>query len=339
MVLLQVEKVAPGDSPAANATQATAKPKRAKKVPKPLDVAAQPTVHLGAVTAAPVLSPRSPDKGTAVVTAGEGVTAAAVPKARARATTAPVATGSAAVTAAQPVRSVLAGVTAAPVRKRTEVVTTPRADKESATSARATSVLARGKNASVEEMISLLERRRPTVPTQPAAAPQQNPIIVNELDLDARSEDDNEEDEAKLSEGGDDDNEEEEEEAKLSEQSDDEEEEGDVVGEEEEADSVGDVDEDFDETGGAKIASGAHEENVPVTAIPKKGAAKPIASEAQRGKGKGKKQKPVASGVSKRVRNATSSAAVKAKSFYADPNAKAKPQENMSARRTRARPK
>ena len=239
MVLLQVEKVAPGDSPAANATQATAKPKRAKKVPKPLDVAAQPTVHLGAVTAAPVLSPRSPDKGTAVVTAGEGITAAAVPKPRARATTAPVATGSAAVTAAPPVRSVLAAVTAAPVRKRTEVATAPRADKESATSARATSVLARGKNASVEEMISLLERRRPTVPTQPAAAPQQNPIIVNELDLDARSEDDNEEDEAKLSEGGDDDNEEEEE-AKLSEQSDDDEEEADVVGEEEEEDSVGD---------------------------------------------------------------------------------------------------
>ena len=334
MVLLQVEKVAPGDSPAANATQATAKPKRAKKVPKPLDVAAQPTVHLGAVTAAPVLSPRSPDKGTAVVTAGEGVTAAAVPKARARATTAPVATGSAAVTAAPPVRSVLAAVTAAPVPKRTEVATTPGADKESA----ATSVLARGKNASVEEMISLLERRRPTVPTQPAAAPQRNRIIVNQHDLDRRSEDDNEEEEAKLSEGGDDDNEEEEE-AKLSEQSDDDEEEAGVVGEEEEEKSVGDDDEDFDKTGGAKIASGGHEENVPVTAIPKKSAAKPIASEAQRGKGKGKKQKPVASGVSKRVRNATSSAAVKAKSFYADPNAKAKPQENMSARRTRARPK
>ena len=337
MVLLQVEKVAPGDSPAANATQATAKPKRAKKVPKPLDVAAQPTVHLGAVTAAPVLSPRSPDKGTAVVTAGEGVTAAAVPKPRARATTAPVATGSAAVTAAPPVRSVLAAVTTAPVPKRTEVATTPRAEKESATSARAT-VLARGKSASVEDMISLLERRRPTVPTQPAAAPQRNRIIVNQHDLDRRSEDDNEEEEAKLSEGGDDDNEEEEE-AKLSEQSDDDEEEADVVGEEEEEDSVGDDDEDFDETGGAKIASGGHEENVPVTAIPKKSAAKPIASEAQRGKGKGKKQKPVASGVSKRVRNATSSAAVKAKSFYADPNAKAKPQENMSARRTRARPK
>ena len=242
------------------------------------------------------------------------------------------------MTAAPPVRSVLAAVTAAPVRKPTEVVTTPRADKESATSARATSVLARGKSASVEEMISLLERRRPTVPTQPAAAPQRNRIIVNQHDLDRRSEDDNEEEEAKLSEGGDDDNEEEEE-AKLSEQSDDDEEEADVVGEEEEEDSVGDDDEDFDETGGAKIASGGHEENVPVTAIPKKSAAKPIASEAQRGKGKGKKQKPVASGVSKRVRNATSSAAVKAKSFYADPNAKAKPQENMSARRTRARPK
>ena len=75
-----------------------------------------------------------------------------------------------------------------------------------------------------------------------------------------------------------------------------------------------------------------------VTAIPKKKAAKEFA-EVRRGKGNGKKQKPVASGVSKRVGNATSSAAVKANSFYAETNAKAKPQENKSARSTRARPK
>ena len=66
-------------------------------------------------------------------------------------------------------------------------------------------------------MISILERRRPIVPTQPAA-PQRNVINVNEYEPKGHSDDDDVEEEE-------------------------------VVGdEEEEEESVGDVDEDFDET-------------------------------------------------------------------------------------------
>ena len=182
---------------------------------------------LEAVTAESVLSSRSPATGSPVITADKGGTAARVRNPRARhATIAPVATAGAAVTAAPAVPSALAAVTAAPVPKRTHVAPTPAADHESASSARQTLALAQGKSASVEEMISILERRRPTVPTQ-AAAPQRNRINVNERAPEGHSDDDEDEEEAKLSEHTD-------------------EEEVEFVGDDdEEEESVGDDDESF----------------------------------------------------------------------------------------------